>query len=189
MIYPTCETKEVWRPAMSTPLMELERDLDGVLDTVSTVNAFRSLKKKHPISPVRKRNKHAQHAKRDSIKSLPFSTNNYRALCNRFSTCPILKTHESSTTKNFCAVTQPYLQDLRAFKKLRQKLKITLKKGSHSSSQERLRGSFVHPNVSQKECLTPRRTSVLRMNVKAFFFFLNKVYELNSRIFHMLIIY
>lgn len=44
MIYPTCERKEVWRPAMSTPLMELERDIDGVLDTVSTVNDFRSLK-------------------------------------------------------------------------------------------------------------------------------------------------
>lgn len=29
---------------MSTPLMELERDIDGVLDTVSTVNDFRSLK-------------------------------------------------------------------------------------------------------------------------------------------------
>lgn len=45
-LYNTCDRKEVWRPAISTPLMELERDIVGVLETVSTVNDFRSLNKK-----------------------------------------------------------------------------------------------------------------------------------------------
>lgn len=46
LIYNTCDRKEVWRPAISTPLMELERDIVGVLETVSIVNDFRSLNKK-----------------------------------------------------------------------------------------------------------------------------------------------
>lgn len=67
-------------------------------------------KQTHPISPVRKRKNVHNHAKRDSRNSLSFFTNSYRTLCDRFSTCPIPKTYESSTPKNFCAVTQPFFK-------------------------------------------------------------------------------